>query len=46
MSEKKELHIDIEIDVDESEEVSESQFKKDLDKVILTDKQKLEDSET
>lgn len=45
MSEEKELQIDIEINVDNAEVVSESKFKKDLDKVILTDKQKLEDSE-
>ena len=43
MDKKKEIQIDIEIQ--EEQEISESQFKKDLDKVILTDKQKLEDSE-
>lgn len=43
MSEEKEIHIEIEIE--EEIEVSESKFKKDLDKVILTDKQKLEDFE-
>ena len=40
---KEELHIEIEIH--EDQKTSESDFKNALDKVILTDKQKLEDSE-
>jgi len=41
----KKLEIEIEIEIEEELETSESSFKSDLDKVILTDKSKLEDSE-
>ena len=50
MSEKsqknsKTVELEIEIEFEERLETSESEFKRDLDKIILTDKQKLEDSE-
>ncbi len=40
------VHIDIEIEVVEELQIPEKDFKKDLEKIILTDKQKLKDSET
>lgn len=43
---KKKVEIDIEIEVSEELETSESQFKRDLSKVILSDTQRSKDSET
>ncbi len=41
----KELSIEIEVEIEQELQVEEKDFKRDLDKVILTDKSKLEDSE-
>lgn len=48
MSKEKNKIIDIEIEIEDSEEleISESEFKKNLDKVVLSDTQHPKDSET
>ncbi|MBO6622160.1 MAG: hypothetical protein JJ892_14225 [Balneola sp.] len=42
----KKVSIEIEVEIEESLEVAEPDFKRDLDKVILSDTQRPKDSET